>query len=217
MEINLPEQVKESKSENVCALIDQKAQEADDVKTAINLLATREALRQEENVDKLINEKAEELRNDAEAKRVKAEAERINEEAKKVVAEKEKQLEEFDKQISARQKEVEELRAESDKAQAFFEANAEILKYIGVRTKKSLGVMKSLMAPATLLFTIVRILLFPITLCGVIIEALIDIVGSVCGEIKHNALKMIISVGLIVLIVGVLVAVYIFGGKLIGI
>lgn len=210
LEKNLP-----AKTDNINSLLDQKAQQTDDVKDAINLLATREALNQGENVDKLIKEKAEELRNDAEAKRVKAEADRINEEAKKVVAEKEKQLEEFDKEISARQKEVEHLKAESDKAQAFFEANGEILKYIGVRTKKSLGVMKGLMAPATLIFTIVQILMFPLTLCGVIIEALVGIVGGVCGTIKNNALKMVTTIGLGVLIMAIVVAVYVLGGKLI--
>lgn len=210
LEKNLP-----AKTENINSLLDQKAEQVDDVKDAINLLATREALNQGENVDKLIKEKAEELRNDAEAKRVKAEAERINEEAKKVVAEKEKQLEEFDKEISARQKEVEHLKAESDKAQAFFEANGEILKYIGVRTKKSLGVMKGLMAPATLIFTIVQVLMFPLTLCGVIIEALVGIVGGVCGTIKNNALKMVTTIGLGVLIMAIVVAVYVLGGKLI--
>lgn len=207
---NLP-----AKAENLNSLLDQKAEKTEDVKTAIDLLATREALNQEENVDKLIKEKAEELRNDAEAKRVKAEADRINEEAKKVIAEKEKQLEEFDKEISARQKEVEHLKAEADKSQAFFEANGEILKYIGVRTKKSLGVMKGLMAPATIIFTIVQILMFPLTLCGVIIEALVGIVGGVCGTIKNNALKMIATIGLAVLIMAILVAVYVLGGKLI--
>lgn len=210
LEENLP-----AKTDNINSLLDQKVQQTDDVKTAINLLATREALNQEENVDKLIKEKAEELRNDAEAKRVKAEADRINEEAKKVVAEKEKQLEEFDKEISARQKEVEQLKAEADKAKAFFEANGEILKYIGVRTKKSLGVMKGLMAPATLIFTIVQILMFPLTLCGVIIEALVDIVGEVCGTIKNNALKMVTTIALGVLIMAIVVAVYVLGGKLI--
>lgn len=210
LEKNLP-----AKTDNINSLLDQKAQQTDDVKTAIDLLATQAALKQDENVDKLINEKAEELRNDAEAKRVKAEADRINEEAKKVVAEKEKQLEEFDKEISARQKEVEHLKAEADKAQAFFEANGEILKFIGVRTKKSLGVMKGLMAPATLIFTIVQILMFPLTLCGVIIEALVGIVGGVCGTIKNNALKMITTIGLGVLIMAIVVAVYVLGGKLI--
>lgn len=207
---NLP-----AKAENLNSLLDQKAEKTEDVKTAIDLLATREALNQEENVDKLIKEKAEELRNDAEAKRVKAEADRINEEAKKVIAEKEKQLEEFDKEISARQKEVEHLKAEADKSQAFFEANGEILKYIGIRTKKSLGVMKGLMTPATLIFTIVQILMFPLTLCGVVIEALVGIVGGVCGTIKNNALKMIATIGLAVLIMAILVAVYVLGGKLI--
>lgn len=196
------------KSSSVNNMLDKKVEQAQDVKTAIDLLATKTALGQSENLEKVVTAKGEELRNDAEAKRVEAETKLRNEEIKLVEAEKKKQLEEYDKEISKKKKEVEQLNAEKDKAEAFFEANSEILKYIGIKTKKSLGVMQTLMVPSIIIFIIVQTLMFPITLCGVILEALVDITGGICNAIKNNALKMIISLGLIALIVVATVLVY---------
>lgn len=211
MEIkNLP-QVKQS---NVNSLLDKKVEQAQDVKTAIDLLATKTALEQSENLEKVVVEKGEELKNDAEAKRVEAETKRINEEAKKVVAEKQKQVELYDKEIVKKQKEVEELKAESDKAQAFFDSNAEILKYIGVKNKKSLRVMQGLMVPATIIFIAVQLLMFPLTLCGVVLETLVNIVGGICGAIKNNALKLVISIGVVLLITAVVGLAYYYAGTI---
>jgi hypothetical protein len=200
---------------DVKSILDDKVKKTDDVKTAIDLLATKTALEQGDTVVKLVNEKTEELRNDAEAKRVEAETKRVEEETKKILAEKEKQIQEYEKVITAKKKEVEQLNAESDKAEAFFKANSEILKYIGVRNKKSLGTMRVLMYPATLIFCIVQFLLFPLTFSGVILEAFVGIVGGVCGEIKSNALKIIISILVVLLIVGIVFLVYFYGGKLV--
>ena len=99
------------------------------------MFATATAVKQEETVVKIVEEKQEELKNDAEAKRVKAETERIQKEVEKVKQEKEKELAVLDKIISSKQKEVEQLKVESDKAQAFFDSNKEILSYVGVRSK----------------------------------------------------------------------------------
>ena len=121
---NLPEKVN-----NVNDLLDKNIKQTDNVKTAIDYFATKTALEQEENITKVVTEKQEELENDARAKRIKAETDRINEEVKKVIAEKEKEIEEYDKLITAKKKEVEQLKADSDKAQAFFDANAEIYWY----------------------------------------------------------------------------------------
>ena len=200
---------------DVKSILDDKVKKTDDVKTAIDLLATKTALEQGDTVEKLVTEKTEELRNDAEAKRVKAETDKINEEIEKVKAEKTKEIEEFDKLITAKKKEVEQLKAEGDKAEAFFNANSEILKYIGVRNKKSLGTMRVLMYPATLIFCIVQTLIFPLTFCGVVLEAFVSILGGICGEIKNNALKIIVSILIVLLIIGVVFVVYFYGGKLI--
>ena len=199
---------------DVKSMLDDKVKRTDNVKEAINLLATKTALEQEGTVQKLVTEKTEELRNDAEAKRVKAETDRINEEIEKVKAEKQKEVEEYDKLITAKKKEVEQLKAESDKAQAFFDANSEILKYIGVRNKKSLGIMRALMFVAVPVFCLVQILLFPLTFSGVILEAFVGIIGGICGAIKNNALKIVISVLVVLLIVGIVFLVYFYGGRL---
>ena len=207
---NLPQKIDDTK---IHQLLDDKVKQTDNVKTAIDILATKTALEQSGTVEKLVNEKTEELRNDAEAKRVKSETDRINEEVKKVLAEKQRELEEYDKQIATKKKEVEQLKAESDKAQAFFDSNCEILKYIGIRNKKSLKVMQGLMFPATIIFCIVQFLLFPLTLGGVIIETFVNIVGGICEKIKNNALKIVISILVILLIVGLIFLVYFFGGR----
>lgn len=217
---DVPAKIEADKS--ILSMIETKANKTDDVKSAIDLLATSTALKQDGTVEKLVNEKTEELKNDAEARRVEAETKRIAEEVNRVKQEAEKEIAEYDKIIAAKQKEVDQLNAERDKlkaenekAEAYFEANKDILKYIGVRSKKSMGVMKSLMYPASIVFIIVQILLFPLTFAGLTLEAVVNIVGAVCGSIKNNAFKIILSIGIILLVVGVLVCTYVFGGKLI--
>lgn len=182
------------------SVIDAQKQSPMTVKQAIDLETTRTALKQEGTVEKLVTEKTEELKNDAEAKRISAEAKRIEEETTRAIKEQEKIIAEYNKEIEAKKKEVEQLKAESDKAKAYFEANKEILKYIGVRNAKSLNVMKTLMFPASLLFAIVQILLLPLTFTGVTVESVVNIVGGICGSIKNNAIKIICSVGIILLI-----------------
>lgn len=199
----------------ITSLLDEKAKSSDNVKEVIDLLATRNALSQKETVQKIVNEKDEELRNDAESKRIQAETERVNEEVKKVVAEKEKQIAEYDKLITAKRKEIEELKAKADEEEAYFERNKEILKYLNVRSKKSLKTMQVLMIPSTIVFFVVQILLFPITFCGLIIESIVNILGGVCGSIKNNAFRIIIAILVLTILVGAFVCVYYFGGDLI--
>lgn len=195
----------------VFGIIESKVKSTSNVKEAIDLLATETALSEQENVDKIVDEKSEELKADAEAKRIKAETERINEEVQKVKAEAEKTIAEIEKEIKAKRLEVEELRAESDKEDAFFERNKEILKYVNVRTKKTLNVMKRLMIPASIVFFVVQVILFPVTLCGLFLENIFAIVGSVCGAIANKAWKIIVAIFVVVLIVGIFIAVYYYG------
>ena len=207
--------IEKNTNTEITSLLDEKAKSSDNVKEVIDLLATRTALEQQDTVDKIVDEKSEELRNDAESKRVKAETERVNEEVKKVVAEKEKQIAEYDKLITAKRKEIEELKAKADEEEAYFERNKEILKYLNVRSKKSLKTMQVLMIPSTIVFFIVQILLFPITFCGLIIESIVNILGGVCGSIKNNAFRIIIAILVLTILVGAFVCVYYFGGDLI--
>ena len=198
---------------NVNEVIEAEIKNADSVKQTIVLLATKTALEQKETLLKVVEEKQEELRNDAEAKRIQAEAERIEKEVTKIRQEKEKQIAEYDKEIASRRKEIEQLKAEGDRAEAFFASNKEVLKHIGVREKKSLRTMQVLMFPATIIFVIVQILLFPITFCGLVLEAVIHIIGSICGAIKNNALKIIVTILILIIVAGVAFCIYYFGGK----
>ncbi len=210
----MDEENKLSKSNNINSLLDKKVEQTNDVKSAIDILATKTALEQEETLNKVVSEKQEELRNDAEAKRIQAETERITKEVERVRQEKEKELAELDKTISAKQKEVEQLKADSDKAQAFFDSNKDIMKYIGIREKKSIKTMQALMIPAIVVFIIVQILLFPLTLIGLLLETVVNILGGICGAIQNNALRIVISILVIALLLGGGFCAYFYGGKL---
>lgn len=214
MEINtnLPELKSKDELNN---LIDNKSNATDDVKRFIDIQLTKTALEQEEVLTTMVEQKSAELRNDAEAKKVEAETKRINEEVKRITAEKEKEIAEFDKIIQAKQKEVEKLKTESDEAEAYFEANKDILKYALIRTKKSLNVMKFWLYPASVVFLVIQILMLPITFCGMIIENIINIIGGISGELKNNALKIVVSVIVILVVLAILVLTYIYGGKFI--
>lgn len=196
-------------------LIISKANETNDINTALDLMVTNTALRNKETIETVVNEKKEELKNSYEAKRIQAEADRISKEVEKIKQEKEKELAELDKIISAKQKEVEQLKAESDKAQAFFESNRELLSYIGIMSKKTLGVMYGLMIPAIIVFILVQTIALPLTVGGKLLEIIIGIVAGVCKEITNNALKIIIAILVIALLAGGTFAVYYFGGKFI--
>lgn len=194
--------------ERVGEIIVDKVRQTDNVKSAIDLLTTKTALEQDGVVEKLVDEKAKELTNDAETKKIYSETQKIKEE-------KEKEIAEFDKIIFAKQKEIEQLKVEADKAQAFFDSNKDILRYIGIREKKSLKTMQALMFPATIVFVIIQVLLFPLTLIGLVLETIVNILGGICGAIKNNALKIMLSVLVVMLLVGGGFLVYFYGGKLI--
>lgn len=196
-------------------LIDSKANETNDIGTALDLMVTRTALQNKETVEKVVNEKEEELKNSFEAKRIQAEADKISKEVEKIKQEKEKELAELDKVISAKQKEVEQLNAESDKAQAFFESNSELLSYVGITAKKTLGIMYFLMIPSIVIFILVQTIALPLTIGGKLLEIIIGIVAGVCKAITNNALKIIIAILVVALLAGGTFAVYYFGGKFI--
>lgn len=202
------------KVEDVKDLIDEKVKHADNVKTAIDILTTKSALEQEGTVETLVEEKTQELKNDAQSKRVQSETVRINSETDKIKAEKEKELEELDKVIKLKEKEVEQLKRESDIAQAFYDANKDILSYVGVKQKKSLGTMRTLMIPAVIIFIVIQILILPITFTGKTLEALVAVVGGICGEIKNNAIKIIVTILVLLLIGAIVFLTYFYGIKL---
>lgn len=205
------ELVNSSKDNKVNEVIATEIQKSENVKDIIDLFATQTALNQQETLEKVVIEKEEELRNDAEAKRVVAETNRISKETERVNQQKEKELAELDKAISAKQKEVEQLKAESDKAQAFFDSNKDILSYIGLSSKKTLKIMYFLMIPAIVIFSIVQIIALPLTIGGKLLEIVINIVAGVCKAISNNAIKILVSIFVVLVLLSVAFCAYFFG------
>lgn len=196
----------------VSSVIEQNARATSDVKATIDLLSTQKALEKEGTVETLIEEKTKELQNDAEAKRVQAETARIQQEVAKVRQESEKEIAELAKTKNRLQAEVEQMAKEADKAEAYFEANKDILKCAGITSKKTLPVMKAWLWVASLVFIIIQVIKLPITIVGSLIEGIINIVGDVCGAVKNNAVKVIVSTVVILVLVAAFVLVF-WGGR----
>ena len=192
----------------VRSAIVENAKRSGDVKSVIDLAATSKALENAETVDKIVKEKTDELKADAETKRVQSETARVREEAEKVRQETQREIAEIEGQRDALAADVEKLKKLDDKAEAFFKANKSILRCIGVREKLSLNVMKGLMVPATVLFIIFQILLLPLSLVGFMVEAITGIVGSISGGIVKNGWKVFVAVLSIVLIAALVFGVY---------
>lgn len=195
-------------NDTVNDIIIRNAKDSKDVKGVIDLAATSKALQNEKTVDKIVDEKTKELITDAEKKKIEAETEKIRQEAEKVKQEKEKEIAELEKIKNRLEGEVANLKAEDDKASAFFESNKSILKCIGVREKLSLKAMQWLMVPAGIVFTIFQIILLPFSLVGFAIESLMTIVGAVCGKIAKNGWKIAMSIIVSAIIVAMLFGIY---------
>lgn len=188
-----------------------KAKQSEDVKDIINLATTLNAINKEGTIEKLTTEKTEELLNDAITKKIKAESSKIKEQVEKVKQETEKELAELDKSKKRLQAEIEELKSKTDKASAFFNANKQILKCVGVRNPLSLTAMQWLMVPAGIIYTIFQALLLPLTLLGFCIEVLTELVGSVCGKIASNGWKIALSIVVIAVILALVGGLYYLG------
>lgn len=205
-EKNLPKPA--NSDEMVKSAIYDAARSQNNVKAVIDLAATGKALENASTVEKLVKEKTAELTTDAEARRIASETEKIRQEVEKVKQEAEKELAELRKQRDALEAECEKLKKLNDKAAEFFNANKSILRCIGVREKHSLGVMQFLMVPATFVFILFQFLLLPLTLTGFIIEQVTAIVGSVCGSISKNGVKIITAVICVALLAALVFGVY---------
>lgn len=204
--------VKPIQQDMITSVIEENAKKTNDVKATIDLVATKTALSKEETVERIVAEKTEELKNDAEAKRIQAETDKIRQEVDKVKQEGEKVIAELEKEKKTLEAEIAQMQKQADKASAYFQSNKDILKCVGIHSPKTLGVMKGWMYPATIIFAILQIIKLPITICGSLFEGIIDIVGGVCGSVKNNALKIIVSIVVILLITAAIVGT-IFGGR----
>ena len=200
-------EIDKSKSitENV---IDAQRKSVMTVKDAIDLEATQSALQQEENVKMIVQTKGQELLNDAQAKRTEAETARIKKETEKIEQEQQKELANYQKEIGGLKKQAEQLKAENDKAQQFFDNHKSILKCIGVREKLGLKAMQWWLVPASVIYGIFQILLLPVTICGFLIEQVINILSAICEKMENSAIRIIVSILVVVFVTAVVVGCY---------
>lgn len=216
--INKLEVLSSDDRDMVDSAIQTKAKEIKDVKEVIDLAATSKALQNEKTVDKIVSEKTEELYRDAEAKKIKAETDKIKEEVLKVKQQAEKEIAELEKTKSVLEGQVEELKAIDNKAQAFFDANKSILRCVGIREKLSLKAMQVWIYPASVIFAIFQVLLMPFSLLGFMIEQLMNIVEGVCGKIAKGGWKIVATILVTVVILGLVAGIYYlvinFGSKI---
>lgn len=192
----------------VSDIIIKSAKESNKVKDVIDLAATSKALEKKETVDKIVEEKTKELISDAEKKKIESETERIRQEADKVKKEEEKQIAELSKIKNTLLGEIENLRAEEDKAIAYFNSNKSILRCVGIREPLSLKSMTFWMYPASIIYAIFQVLLFPFTLVGFAVEQLINIIEAVCGKIAKGGIKIVVAIITGIVITGLIVGVY---------
>lgn len=192
----------------VTNIIVKTAQASNQVKDVIDLAATSKALEKKETVDKIVEEKTKELISDAEKKKIESEAEKIRQEADKVRREEEKKIAELTKIKNTLSGEIDNLKAEDDKALAYFNANKSILRCVGVREKLSLKAMHFWMYPASFVYILFQIILFPFTLVGFAVEQLIGIVEAVCGKIAKGGWKIVVAIITAVIIVGLIAGIY---------
>lgn len=192
----------------VTNIIVKTAQASNQVKDVIDLAATSKALEKKETVDKIVEEKTKELISDAEKKKIESETEKIRQEADKVRREEEKKIAELNKIKTTLEGEIDNLKAEDDKALAYFNANKSILRCVGVREKLSLKAMHFWMYPASFVYILFQIILFPFTLVGFAVEQLIGIVEAVCGKIAKGGWKIVVAIITAVIIVGLIAGIY---------
>jgi hypothetical protein len=192
----------------VSDVIIKNAKASDKVKDVIDLAATSKALEKKETVEKIVEEKTKELISDAEKKKIESEAEKIRQEAEKVRKEEEKQIAELNKIKNTLLGEIENLKAEDDKATAYFNANKSILRCVGIREKLSLKAMHFWMYPASFIYALFQIILFPFTLVGFAVEQLLGIVESVCGKVAKGGWKIVVAIVTGIVIVGLIVGIY---------
>lgn len=192
----------------VTDIIVKTAQASNQVKDVIDLAATSKALEKKETVDKIVDEKTKELISDAEKKKIESETEKIRQEAEKVRKEEEKQIAELNKIKNTLLGEIDNLKAEDDKATAYFNANKSILRCVGIREKLSLKAMHFWMYPASFIYALFQVILFPFTLVGFAVEQLLGIVEAVCGKVAKGGWKIVVAILTGIVIVGLIVGIY---------
>ena len=166
--------------------------QATTLKEAIDIGVTGKALQDDGVIDNLKDKKKLELNEDANARLIGAMTERIA---------KEKELIEIEKQ---------KIETETQKAKAYFEAHKKVLGYAFCYDPMTIPYMKVMSVVGTIMMYIIRYGLFGIFfVAGKLLEMFAEIVGAVGGEIKKEALKIIVGVAVVVFLIAVGIACYI--------
>lgn len=150
----------------------------------VDFLATKTALESEGVVGNLVDKKSAELNAKAEAKVSTAEAQLAEAETKRIAA-------------------------HSNKAEAFFNANKQVLGIIGIREPLGYNTMCWLFAPAIVLFILIAIIVFfPVSIVKYIINFFIDISGDIATKVAKNGVKIFLAILSSVFAAGLLGAIY---------
>ena len=163
------------------------ATQATTLKEVIDIGVTSKALQKDGVVETLTGKKEKELNEDADARVAKAETERIEKEKERTEAEKHKIIE------------------ETEKAKAYFNAHKEVLKYGFCKEAMTIPYMRVMAVIGTVLMYIIKAIGLPIFIVGKIVEMIIDIVGDIGGKITSNAVKIIVSVFVALLLIAVVI------------
>lgn len=178
------------------------------LKEVIDVGVTGKALQKEGVIDELTDRKEQELKEDALAKVIASEAVRIRQETDKVLEEGKKQLATLENEINSVKAAKEKLEKEADKNQAYFNSHRAVLKYAGCKEAMSITYMQVMAVIGFVIMCIIKVLLSPLIVVGMLIEVLMDIVGGVTGKMKENAGKIIASIFLVIFIIAVMAAAY---------
>ena len=178
-------------------------QPANGLNADIDRLAAVGALSENENRDKLIDEKAGELAAIAEAKRIEAEAVRQAAEAKK-------KHEGVKQSAGILDAESAELEKKAAKAKAFFTANRAVLNIIGIREPLGYRTMSAFYFVALPLYLIFCIAIsFPIAVIEFLVGIVIETAGKISKKVTTTFLRITTGVCSIGLTGGVVVGIWI--------
>lgn len=182
--------------------------QATTLKEVVDVGVTGIALQNKHVIVDLKEKKERELKEDALAKVIASETARIEQETNRVLEEGRRQLADLNNQINEVRAVKDKLEQEADQNKAYFECHKSILKYAGCVQVMSVTYMKKMSVIGFLIMCLVKIVFSPLILTGLFIETLVDIIGGVTGTITHNAWKIIASLGLAILIVGIVIGAY---------
>ena len=194
----------ETEQKNDLAIIEQKTEttivqnalskagtQATTLKEAIDIGVTGKALQKDGVVETLTDKKEKELNEDANARLIAAMTERIA---------KEKELLEIEK---------EKIKTETEKAKAYFEAHKKVLWYAWCKDPMTIPYMKTFSVLGTFIMWLIKIITAPIWISGQIIGAVVEVAGDIGEKITSNAVKIVVSVLVVLILIAVGIGCYI--------